>query len=237
MLICLRGVGFAAPGNDSVSSRIKDSGQLLVVIPNKVHARSGTLYFFQKMHGVWIQQLEPVQVMLGAHGLAWAEDLSGLFRESLPRKKEGDLCSPAGIYAINEAFSFDSIPISVNLLILTKGSLCIDDMKSSWYNQVVDSSKIRKNWHSAENMRSVPGYKYGLIIDNSNGQSAGKNGSCIFVHIWSGQGRSTAGCTAMKESDLINIIKLLDKRFLPVIVQLPLNTYKKYRNRLGFPAI
>lgn len=223
--------------SQSNAPRIKKTGQLLVVITDNLHQRSGKLYFFQKVSGKWKKRIEAVPIMVGAYGMAWSDDLTGLFKGFFPRKKEGDLCSPAGVFALNEAFAFDSIPLSVKLIVLGKGSVCIDDLNSPHYNEIIDSLKFKKDWNSEEKMRSVPGYKYGLIIDNDNGKRPGKNGSCIFVHIWSAQGRSTAGCTAMKEEDLLRILRLLDKKYFPVIVQLPLDTYNKYKKPLGFPAL
>ena len=63
-------------------------------------------------------------------------------------------------------------------------------------------------------------YKYGITV-NHNPDQIKNAGSCIFMHIRSGTGKGTAGCTAMKESEIMTILKWLDKKQKPLLLQLP----------------
>ncbi len=243
-----------APGikYNTLPGRLKKTRQLILVLSPDLTSTHARLYFFEKSkQGVWHEQLTALPVMLGARGMAWAEDLSGQFNQELPRKKEGDLKSPAGLFAINEAFAYDHVPTHIRQLQLKTTTLCIDDTASAHYNQLIDTIGISKDWKSAEHMRQVTQYRYGLVIEqntvstDSNSGTTGSSmqpvqkgaGSCIFVHIVSAAGKTTAGCTAMREQDLTSLLERLDQEKLPVIVQLPLAQYKKYQKLLKLPSI
>jgi L,D-peptidoglycan transpeptidase YkuD (ErfK/YbiS/YcfS/YnhG family) len=60
-------------------------------------------------------------------------------------------------------------------------------------------------------------------------------GSCIFMHIWSGSNKPTAGCTAMKESDILKLIDFLDKKKNPILVQVPQSEYSKLKGMYKLP--
>jgi L,D-peptidoglycan transpeptidase YkuD (ErfK/YbiS/YcfS/YnhG family) len=89
----------------------------------------------------------------------------------------------------------------------------VDDPASALYNVVADSAAAaRARWTSAERMREVAGYRAGVVVTYNGartragrarlgGRGAGAvpgRGSCIFLHVWDGPGRTTAGCTAME---------------------------------------
>ncbi|MBF8262931.1 MAG: hypothetical protein HW387_596 [Parachlamydiales bacterium] len=57
-------------------------------------------------------------------------------------------------------------------------------------------------------------------------------GSAIFMHIWRDPGFPTAGCTAMQEKDIGDIVSWLDEKKHPVLVQLPMEEYLSHRDFL-----
>lgn len=63
-------------------------------------------------------------------------------------------------------------------------------------------------------------YKYGIVV-NHNPNQIENAGSCIFMHIRSGNGKGTAGCTAMSEDKIITILKWLKREDKPLLLQLP----------------
>ena len=68
-------------------------------------------------------------------------------------------------------------------------------------------------------------YKYGITV-NHNPNQIKNAGSCIFMHIRSGNGKGTAGCTAMQEDKLVTILKWLHSETKPLLLQLPKNEIK-----------
>jgi D-alanyl-D-alanine dipeptidase len=55
------------------------------------------------------------------------------------------------------------------------------------------------------------------------------------MHIWSGSNKPTAGCTAMKESDILKLIDFLDKTKNPILVQVPQSEYSKLKGMYKLP--
>ena len=86
-------------------------------------------------------------------------------------------------------------------------------------------------------MRQIRQYEYGFIIDQNMMANRLAGGSCIFVHIWSGIGKTTAGCTAMSKQNLLRVLAMLEINKTPVILQLPLESYKKAAAILNLPII
>lgn len=61
-------------------------------------------------------------------------------------------------------------------------------------------------------------YKLGAVIEyNTNPIIAGK-GSAIFMHLWSGPTKPTAGCIAMSEENMTFLFRWLDKNKGPMIL-------------------
>jgi D-alanyl-D-alanine dipeptidase len=55
------------------------------------------------------------------------------------------------------------------------------------------------------------------------------------MHIWGGSTEPTAGCTAMKESDILKLIGFLDKIKNPILVQVPQSEYDKLKGMYKLP--
>lgn len=74
------------------------------------------------------------------------------------------------------------------------------------------SNRVQPDWHSAEQMHDQPLYRQGIAVQ-TNGV-----GSCIFMHIWRGPKRGTAGCIAMSEADMIMLKAWLKGENNPMIL-------------------
>jgi L,D-peptidoglycan transpeptidase YkuD (ErfK/YbiS/YcfS/YnhG family) len=166
----------------------------------------------------------PLDVTLGRKGLAWGQ---GEHRSNappgFPLKREGDGCSPAGVFRIPFAFGLvneaEAARLRLPYLKLTQDIIGVDDPNSRFYNQVVNATEVRRDWESNEAMsRHTKLYRWGAFIDQNPGRIPG-GGSCIFLHLWPGPGRSTAGCTAMAERDLKEVLEWLDPAKEPRLVQ------------------
>jgi D-alanyl-D-alanine dipeptidase len=61
-------------------------------------------------------------------------------------------------------------------------------------------------------------------------------GSCIFLHIWAGPSKGTAGCTAMPQPRLETLLRWLDAKKRPLLVQLPEAVYARLRDAWRLPG-
>ncbi|MFN0080772.1 MAG: L,D-transpeptidase [Prosthecobacter sp.] len=169
----------------------------------------------------WKQVGDTIPVTLGRNGLAWG---LGEHQASPPPnfrlKREGDGCSPAGVFRLPLAFG--DAPTShgrLRYVPITQSLLAVDDPQSQFYNQIVDSACVTKDWSSTEFMQREDGlYRHGIVVAH-NPSNQPDAGSCIFIHLWRGSDQPTAGCTAMSEANLQRILAWLDPALEPRLVQ------------------
>jgi len=204
-----------------------DCRQVVLVFTPDWPSSMGTLQCLERAgtNDAWQHVGAPAPVLLGRRGLAWGLGLHANTPEGAPRKKEGDQCSPAGVFAFGTAFG--RIPIEdVRWLRLPYRSLAptteaVDDPTSRFYNCIVDRARIpQPDWRSSEHMWTIPVYELGAIIDH-NPDRRPSAGSCIFLHLWPEGVSGTAGCTALHRADLLAVLRWLDPAKQPVLVQLP----------------
>lgn len=215
--------------------------QLLRVETAHWKATNGTLTLWGRARadGTWRQEGRAIPVVIGRNGMRW-----GRGRHSLPAgaalKQEGDGCSPAGIFRLDAAFGpmrpEDSGARLWPWTQLTAAHAGVDDSRSRHYNRITDSSAVKKDWSSAEDMMPKSGvYRRGIVVRHNWDQLPG-GGSCIFLHIRSGPRSPTAGCTAMAESDVIRLLDWLDPAKKPLLVQLPRPEWAVFGPEWGLPG-
>lgn len=187
----------------------------------------------------------PIPVSLGRAGLAWGIGLHPAPADARPAKREGDGCTPAGIFAITGLFGSappeSALARAARLPYLSAGrSLkCIDDPASAHYNRIVDQDRVGEiDWRSCEDMqRPDHRYELGAVIAHNAGQPLAGAGSCVFLHVWAAPGVPTAGCTAMSLADMTAVAAWLDASAVPLLVQLPQLEYGALRAAWGLPQI
>jgi L,D-peptidoglycan transpeptidase YkuD (ErfK/YbiS/YcfS/YnhG family) len=216
--------------------------QLMVVIIPDWDCSQGILARFEKVSPTsqW-QPLSRFPVTIGKKGMSWGLGLYPQEPDALPSKREGDLTSPAGIFSLGTAFgdlSHACFAKHMPFLLIKEDLECIDDPQSSRYNQFVYANSIEeRDWTSSEKMMEwIDLYKIGLMIHHNTNPAIPYKGSCIFMHIWRNEQSGTAGCTAMDESHLQELISWLDMRKQPLLVQLPLSEYQSRQQKWGLPA-
>ena len=190
------------------------------------------------MRARWTQVGGEFEIVVGRSGLGWGEGLAATEGEG-PSKREGDGRAPAGVFTLTRAFGFASANEAAWLRVpytpLTNGVECVDDTASTHYNRVVDRATVKAvDWNSSERMREVEGYAWGVVVAHNAGAVPG-HGSCIFLHIWSGSLKGTAGCTAMEQPNLEALLRWLDSRKRPLLVQLPRSEYERLRATWRLP--
>ena len=128
-------------------------------------------------------------------------------------KKEGDKKTPKGIFEIGKLyFRRDRIKKPLTLL------KCIEIKNSmGWCNDIRFPKKYNKLFKIEKKIKHEKlkrkDFKYNLLVPikyNFKKPIAGL-GSCIFIHLTKNY-KPTAGCIALKEKDLLIMLKLLKKK-------------------------
>lgn len=225
--------------------RLFAANQLLVVKTADWDTVKGTLQRYERKgrRRTWHPVGAPIPIVVGRNGLAWGAGLHGapetLAQAGDPLKKEGDGKAPAGIFSLNAAFGYlpksKARRVKLPYVHSTATMQCVDDAQSAYYNRIVDRARLKQpDWQSHEEMlRQDELYRWGVVV-NHNAGGVGKSlqkakpagGSCIFLHIWSGEDSSTAGCTAMEPALMEELLFWLDARKQPLLVQLPEREYQ-----------
>ena len=213
-----------------------NTGQLIVVTTDSWNKIEGKMSVYEYKGNRWIPVLTEIPIVTGRSGMAWGKGLHKAELNKGKLKKEGDGNSPAGIFNLSGLFGYEDIHSEMNSLKVDNRTFCVDDSKSEYYNQIVKLDTVKKDWNSAETMRMKSDvYKFGIFVDYNVKPAIPNMGSCIFMHIWSGSNKPTAGCTAMKESDILKLIDFLDKKKNPILVQVPQSEYSKLKGMYKLP--
>jgi D-alanyl-D-alanine dipeptidase len=227
-----------------VPTPLARSRQLILVTTPGWDSVRGTLRRLERAGagGAWKQVGEPFAVVVGRGGLGWGEGVVAMPEggsvkkglEDAPFKKEGDGRAPAGVFRLGPAFGFDGSDeagwVRLPYRPLTPATECVDDAASTRYNLIVERGRAGAvDWNSSERMRSVEGYRWGLVVLHNSRPPVAGRGSCIFLHVWAGPDRGTAGCTAMEQTHLEALLRWLDPRKRPLLVQLPEDVYARLR--------
>ena len=206
---------------------------------------SATVQLYERTAGdgtTWRSLGDPFPAVIGQHGLAWGIGLHGTGKFHEPEKREGDKKTPAGVFRFGDVFG-TARPDQVRFLRfsyrqVTPTTEAIDDPKSKYYNQVVDRPSVtHPDWASSESMLQVGArYRLGVIIEHNAAAYPGF-GSCIFFHVWDPSYPGTTGCTATSFSHLTHLLRWLDPKKNPLIVQLPATEYELLKQRWGLPPL
>ena len=196
---------------------------------------------------------KPLSAWVGRAGMAWRSDRdgpdgSGSPAAAGPRKREGDGRSPAGVFPLGELWGYAAAaPPGVRWPYHAIGDRdrCVDDPDSPDYNQLRQApSGAAEPWRSAEHLRlTTDHYKLLVTVDYNHLLAkplAAKRprkgaGSCIFLHIAPPPGTGTAGCTALAEADLRQILAWLEPRKQPLLILLPASARAAAKERWQLP--
>lgn len=229
-------------GRARVESPLSRARQLVLVTTRDWGAVEGTLERFERKNSkaAWRRVGERVPVVVGRGGLGWGAGLNAQTGDG-PVKREGDGRAPAGVFALGPAFGFapasEAPWLKLPYTPLADDTECVDDVSSSRYNLIVERSGAGVvDWKSSERMRAVPGYRWGVVVGHNANPPVAGHGSCIFLHIWAGPSKGTAGCTAMAQPDLEALLGWLDAKKRPLLVQLPEAEYARLRDAWRLPG-
>ena len=132
-------------------------------------------------------------------------------------KKEGDGNTPSGLYPIGLAFGYaKTLDTKLKYRQVQEDDLWVDDPNSPDYNRWVKAPTGAKSFEFMKRKDIL--YKLGAVIEyNTNPVKAGK-GSAIFLHIWPASDKPTAGCVALAEKNLAELLAWMDEAQQPHIL-------------------
>lgn len=222
-------IGLVSPVSSQATpallNEITESEQVVLVTASSWRATVGTVQVFEKKNKSWSATQNAVKANLGYGGLVPGN-----------KRQQGTGTTPTGTYAFTSAFGIKSDPG-------TKLSYIKVDNNDAWtYNPKFPSTynifqTANKNWSSYGNYVEVLStyrkqYNYVAVLDfnlpagkitkgangiNRTDQSANTSrGGGIFLHV--SNGTKTAGCIAISEGAMKEILEWLDPKKNPVIV-------------------
>jgi L,D-peptidoglycan transpeptidase YkuD (ErfK/YbiS/YcfS/YnhG family) len=206
-LICVL-AGCAAPPSGPVPLRSDpvpgDSDQFIMVWPTGEKPFQVEVLAKERRGDTWQTVLRTRPGVIGPKGFAkWDE------------KRESDGCTPRGVYRIGTAFGdAPTLDTGLDYRQATADDFWVDDADSPRYNRWVHGKPAAKSFEKL----LQPAYKYAAVIEYNTDPVVPGAGSAIFLHVWSGPDRPTAGCVALAEADLKVLLKWLDRRRKPVIL-------------------
>ncbi len=220
-----------------IPTTLKNSRQLLRVLTPEWNSTQGVLTYYERtsLHQPWHQVGQAIPVVVGKNGMAWGKEW---INQSGKIKKEGDGRSPAGIYSLGSAFGFASDSRAITqtnwpYFPLKKSSICVDDETSPYYNQLMDRASV-SHWNPKTRgeymLHFSPEYTWGVVIQYNKNNKKGA-GSCIFMHVWKNHSQGTAGCVAMAQDNLIQLLRWLNPAKVPVIALFPQGVYHPLQNK------
>ena len=223
---------------------VGDSLQMLVVRTKDWNDLHGTAQRYERPNRKrkWRPAGGTFPVVVGKTGLGWGRGMQPDTRGAAdgPVKREGDGKAPAGIFRLTLSFGYSSEPLPgsrIEYIALTPSVECVDDPKSSRYNQLFDTQGVTRDWNSSELMRRGDElYRWGVFVAHNTGPVVSGAGSCIFLHVWYGPDEGTVGCTAMEQANIELLLRWLEPAKHPVLVQLPAAQYALNRNAWSLPA-
>ena len=172
-----------------------------IILVNQLKDKNrAKLQFFEIEGDSFIKELETI-AFIGKNGMT-------------SEKMEGDKKTPVGIFEFGTAFGThkkilnNKIPyISIN-----ENLYWVDDEESAYYNNLVNITKTKKDWNSAEHLIEYPKqYEYAIEIKTNPNNLPGQ-GSAIFLHC--SMGRPTAGCIAIPKEKMLELLKSIGENVL-----------------------
>jgi L,D-peptidoglycan transpeptidase YkuD (ErfK/YbiS/YcfS/YnhG family) len=210
-----------------------ETRQLVTAITPSWDATTAELRLWERARAgePWTLVAGPWPGVIGKTGAGWGMGRHGRGPppgHDGPLKREGDGRSPAGAFLLQASYGYADHPPAATGMPYQQTDAhwqCVDDPRSDRYTQIVDRRAVAVDWTSAEDMRR-PDALYTWVVDVGHNPTRIPNGgSCIFLHVWSGPGSTTVGCTAMEEPRLATLLGALSLPKVPVFVLLPRDTY------------
>ena len=127
------------------------------------------------------------------------------------KKREGDLITPVGRYRIKYVLyrkdRIKKIQTQLRKIIIRKNMGWCDDSRSKNYNKLIN---LPFNYSYEKLFKKENIYDIILVLDYNMRPVKKNKGSAIFIHIAKKNYKKTQGCIAIKNTELLKILKKID---------------------------
>ena len=128
------------------------------------------------------------------------------------KKIEGDNKTPKGLYTLGPLYyrkdKFTYPPTKLKKIQIKRNMGWCDDVKSKFYNKPI---KINSKVRHEKLYRNDKKYDLLIPIEYNSKRPKKNKGSAIFLHLTSNY-KKTQGCVAIKEKDMLILLKLINKK-------------------------
>jgi L,D-peptidoglycan transpeptidase YkuD (ErfK/YbiS/YcfS/YnhG family) len=204
----LAGCSGPSSGPDGLPASAVPSGtkQVVVVHKSKDNPDGPVMLTAWEYSGGWKAVQGPMPCTIGNKGFAPPGD-----------KREGDGRTPSGVYRIGMAFGYErTIDTKLDYKDSGADDFWVDDPDSPQYNRRTKGAPAAKSFEKLR--RDDDAYKYAAVIEYNTDPVVPGKGSAIFLHVWAGPEKPTAGCVAVAQDEMVKLLSWFDKRRKPVIV-------------------
>ena len=165
-----------------------------------------------KIWKVEINNEKEYVIKCGSYFLKCQIGLNGIIKFS--NKKEGDLCTPQGIFKIKSIFYRPDKILTTELPFnqifkynkITKNCGWCDDPNHKSYNQYIENKTSKFSGSFEKLWREDRAYDIFVEIGFNDNPIIVDKGSAIFVHCSFEDLRPTSGCIALNRNDLLFLI-------------------------------
>lgn len=168
--------------------------QLILVVNDHDSSNKATVFVLEKRNSKWKIKFKNIPASIGRNGFA------------LPEKKiEGDGKSPTGIFMLGQLFSYENkINSSLPFIQTSQEDKWIDDTNHINYNQYIKGNTTAKSFEHLF-LNNIY-YKYCTVIEYNTHPVIKGKGSAIFFHVADEKFSPTAGCVAINETTMEEIL-------------------------------
>ena len=156
-----------------------------------------------KESGYWQLVLE-TEVLIGWNGLG--------------KTREGDGKTPVGVFRFTNAFGILENPgAKIEYTQVDERHYWVDDSESRYYNQFISIDEVKKDWDSAEHICKFEESYHYVLATSYNIERIPGAGSAVFLHCTSEDAKATAGCIAIPEKDMRELMKNVEPQCILII--------------------
>lgn len=214
---------------------LRRASRLILVVADDFNGPSASVSLFERNlgSGAWTAVSQPMQAVIGEEGLAWWPTFESFGAEGEPIKAEPDQRTPAGVFPVGATFGYDALETSFDMPLAAGQHFCVDDTSSPLYNRIVREDDVEDDV-TGERMWQLSDYRRGLVIDYPTDLER-HPASCVFVHIWSGEGVGTAGCVGLSMGD-VETLQAFTRKSRTAIAIVSRDTLARFRGILPEPS-
>ena len=139
-------------------------------------------------------------------------------KNGLGKTREGDGKTPIGVFRFTKAFGILKNPgAKMEYTQVNENHYWVDDGASKYYNQFISVNQVIQDWRSAENIYEYDeSYNY-VLATSYNSECIAGRGSAVFLHCASDSADATAGCVAIPEIYMKEIIMRVEPQCVIII--------------------